>query len=99
MLVGNHFVNHKSFQNVYYNVDEDQGRKVYEGDKYQYNYDISHQRADLFAQAEIQLNKFLLTLDGKLAYTAVYRDRHYRQEQYIDGYKGKSKTYIVWDFE
>lgn len=98
LLGGNHFVNHNSFQNVYYNVDEDQGRKVYEGDKYQYNYDISHQRADLFAQAEIQLNKFLLTLGGKLAYTSVYRDGHYRHEQYLDRSKGKSKTYDFWDF-
>src|SRR5690554_167507 len=98
LLGGNHFVNHNSFQNVYYNVDEDQGRKVYEGDKYQYNYDISHQRADLFAQAEIELNKFLLTLGGKLAYTSVYRDGHYRHEQYLDRSKGKSKTYDFWDF-
>lgn len=98
LLGGNHFVNHNSFQNVYYNVDEDEDRRVYEGDKYQYDYDISHQKGDLFAQAEIELNKFLLTLGGKLAYTSVFRDGNYRHEQYLDRSKGKSKTYDFWDF-
>lgn len=98
LLGGNYFVNHNAFQNVYYNVDEDQDRRVYKGDKYQYNYDISHQKTDLFAQAEIEMNKFLLTIGGKAAYTSVFRDGNYRHEQYLDNSKGKSKTYEFWDF-
>lgn len=98
LLGGNYFLNHNSFQNVYYNIDEDPERRVYKGDKYQYNYEIDHTKADLFAQAEVTLGKFDLTLGGKAVYTSVFRDGNYRHEQYKDNSKGKSKTYTFWDF-
>src|SRR5690606_11509788 len=72
-------------------------RKVYEGDKYQYNYVINHSRADVFAQGEYSLNQFDFTLGLRAAYTSVYRDGKYRHEQYLDNSKGKSKTYDFLD--
>lgn len=98
LLGGNYFVNHNSFQNVYYNIDEDPNRRIYKGDKYQYDYEINHTRADLFAQTEISLGKFDLTLGGKAVYTSLYRNGNYRHQQYENNSKGKSKTYDFWDF-
>lgn len=97
LLGGDHYVNHNYFQNVHYNVDEEAGRKIYEGDKYQYDYDIHHQVADLFAQVEMSFGKFDVTVGAKAAYTSVYRDGHYRHEQYLENSKGKSKTYNFFD--
>ncbi len=36
LLGGHHFVNYDDFENVSYNIDEEAGREVGEGDKYQY---------------------------------------------------------------
>lgn len=98
LLGGNYYVNHNAFQNVYYNVDEEADRKVYKGDKYQYNYEINHQKADVFVQAEMDWNKFLVTLGMKAVYTSIFREGNYRHEQYLDNSKGKSKTYEFLDF-
>ncbi|MFA7448514.1 MAG: TonB-dependent receptor [Weeksellaceae bacterium] len=98
LLGGNYFVNHNAFQNVYYNIDEDQDRRVLQGDKYQYDYEIGHTRGDLFAQSEMKFGKFDVTVGAKLVYTSVFRDGNYRHEQYQDNSKGKSKTYDFWDF-
>lgn len=97
LLGGNYFVNYNAFQRVSFNVDEDASRKVYEGDKYQYNYTINHQRGDAFVQAEMNLDKFDITLGLRGAYTSVYRDGKYRHEQYENNSKGKSKTYDFFD--
>src|SRR5690606_3150296 len=91
-------VNYNAFQKSFYNVDEDPNRKVYVGDKYQYHYNISHQRGDLFVQGKLALNKFDITLGMKAGYTSVFRDGKYRHEQYLDNSKGKSKTYNFFDF-
>ena len=98
LLGGNYFVNYNAFQKTYYNVDEDQDRKVYKGDKYQYDYEINHQRGDVFVQGVYSLSKFDFTLGFKAAYTSVFRDGKYRHEQYLDNSKGKSKTYEFLDF-
>lgn len=98
LLGGDHFVNYNAFQKSFYNVDEDPNRKVYVGDKYQYHYNISHQRGDLFVQGKLALNKFDITLGMKAGYTSVFRDGKYRHEQYLDNSKGKSKTYNFFDF-
>ncbi|HLV24508.1 MAG TPA: TonB-dependent receptor [Moheibacter sp.] len=98
LLGGSYFVNYNAFQKSYYNVDEDPNRKVYKGDKYQYHYDISHQRADVFVQGALALEKFDITLGMKAAYTSVFREGNYRHEQYLDNSKGKSKTYNFVDF-
>lgn len=67
LLGGNYFVNYNAFQKTYYNVDEDQDRKVYKGDKYQYDYEINHQRGDVFVQGVYSLSKFDFTLGFKAA--------------------------------
>ncbi len=98
LLGGNHFVNDNAFQGTRYNMDEDKDRKVMEGDKYQYDYVIHHQRGDAFVQGEVSTGKFDITLGMKAAYTSVYRDGKYRHEQYMDHSKGKSKTYDFVDW-
>lgn len=98
LLGGHHFVNSDDFENVSYNTDEDPNRQVMEGDKYQYDYDIHHQLADLFTQFEIAMGKFDLTFGAKASNTSVYRFGNYRHEQYLDNSKGKSKTYNFWNF-
>lgn len=97
LLGGNYFVNYNAFQKASFNTDEDPDRKVLEGDKYQYDYVINHQRADVFVQSEMTLDKFDITLGLRAAYTSVYRDGKYRHEQYLDNSKGKSKTYDFFD--
>lgn len=98
LLGGHHFVNHNAFQNVYYNVDEDANREIYKGDKYQYDYKINHQRADLFTQFGVSMGRLDATFGFRTVYSEVYRDGNYRHEQYMDNSKGKSKTYKFWDF-
>lgn len=98
LLGGNYFVNTNSFQKSAYNVDEEAGRKVMEGDKYQYDYMIHHQKAEAFVQGTYNINQFDITLGLKAGYTSMYRDGKYRHEQYMDRSKGKSKTYDFIDF-
>ncbi|MFA7687122.1 MAG: carboxypeptidase-like regulatory domain-containing protein [Moheibacter sp.] len=98
LLGGHHFVNYNAFQKVHYNMDEDANREVYEGDKYQYDYEIGHQRADVFAQGEYAYNQFDFTLGIRAAYTTMFREGNYRHEQYQDNSKGKSKSYDFFDF-
>src|SRR5690606_17175236 len=45
LLGGSYFVNYNALQRSYYNVDEATDRRIYEGDKYQYNYVIKIGRA------------------------------------------------------
>lgn len=98
LLGGHHFVNHNAFQNVSYNIDEDPTRQVFEGDKYNYDYEINHSRADLFVQSEVDFGNLDLTFGAKAAYTSMFREGNYRSQQYLDNSKGKSKTYDFWDF-
>lgn len=98
LLGGHHFVNYDDFENVSYNTDEEAGREVGEGDKYQYDYEMRHQHSNLFTQFEIAAGKFDFTIGAKASYTSVYRFGNYRHEQYMDNSKGKSKTYDFWNF-
>lgn len=98
LLGANYYVNHNAFQGNYYNVDEDPLRKVLEGDKYQYNYELNHQVADIFFQSLMKLDKFDVTFGAKASYTSMYRDGKYRNELYLNNSKGKSKTYEFYNF-
>lgn len=98
LLGGDHFVNYNYFQRSSYNVDEDPGRKIYKNDRYQYNYEIIHNRADLFVQGQYSLNQFDFTLGMRTAYTSAVRDGKYRHGQYLNNSKGKSKKYEFVDF-
>lgn len=98
LMGGDHYTNSDDFENISYNVDEDPGRKVMEGDKYEYNYEIHHQVSNLFTQFDFNLGKFDLTLGAKAAYTSVFRFGNYKHEQYLENSKGKSKVYNFLDF-
>ncbi|SMC32829.1 carboxypeptidase-like regulatory domain-containing protein [Moheibacter sediminis] len=98
LLGANHYVNHNAFQGNYYNVDESRDRKVGEGDKYQYNYELNHQIADIFFQSVVKLDKLDITFGARASYTSMYRDGKYRNELYLNNSKGKSETYDFYNF-
>jgi len=81
-----------------YNVDEDPGRQVKVGDRYQYDYDIHRQYADLFVQAKTTWGWLTWTMGATVSNASFYRDGKYRHFNYLDHSKGKSETYDFWNF-
>ncbi|WP_395090597.1 TonB-dependent receptor [Vaginella massiliensis] len=68
------------------------------GDRYEYNYEINRNYADLFFQSKIK-GKFLdVTIGAHASYTDFYRDGKYRHYLYQDLSYGKSATYDFWNF-
>lgn len=98
LLGGNYYVNDNAFQGNHYNVDEDSNRRVGEGDKYQYHYELNHQLAEIFFQSVVKLDKLDITFGAKASYTSMYRDGKYRNELYLNNSKGKSQTYDFYNF-
>src|SRR5690606_15327508 len=76
-----------------YNVDEDPERKVMVGDRYQYDYEINRQYADLFVQTKTTWGWLTWTMGATVSTTSFYRDGKYRHFNYLDNSKGKSETY------
>lgn len=57
------------------NYDESNpNRKAYEGDRIQYNYETTHDVMDAWASANFKVEKFDLTLGGKLSNTSIQRN-------------------------
>lgn len=98
LLGANYYINHNAFQRNFYNVDEEKYRKVLEGDKYQYHYELNHQVADVFFQSVVKLDKLDITFGAKASYTSMYRDGKYRNQLYLNNSKGKSETYDFFNF-
>src|SRR5690606_4321392 len=106
LLGGSYYVNMNAFDNISYDMNGDQldengqmqYRKVYEGDKFQYHYEINRQYTDFFTQASIALNNFDVTLGVKASYTKMQRDGKYLNELYQENSFGKSKAYDFFDF-
>lgn len=73
-------------------------RKIKEGDRYEYDYDINRQYADLFIQTKTNWNWLTWTFGTTLSTTSFYRDGKYRHYRYLDSSFGKSKTYDFWNF-
>lgn len=68
------------------------------GDRYEYNYEINRDYADLYFQSKIKGKKLDVTLGMKAAMTKFYREGKYHNEMYINDSYGKSKTYDFIDF-
>lgn len=98
LLGGNYYTNRDDFEQISYNLDEDPTRQVKEGDKYEYDYEIHHQVANMFAQVDFTVGKLDISLGGKVSYTDIFRFGNYRHEQYIDNSKGKSRVYDFLNF-
>jgi len=68
------------------------------GDRYEYNYEINRNFADLFFQSTIK-SKFLdLTIGMHTSYTDFYREGKFRHYLYMNDSYGKSKTYDYWNY-
>src|SRR5690606_10601773 len=73
-------------------------RKIYEGDRYEYDYVINRDYADLFIQTQANWNWLTWTFGATVSRTSFYRDGKYRHYLYMDDSYGKSKTYEFWNF-
>jgi len=101
MLGGNFFSNADDFADSGLSGEFDADnpdRQVKKGERYEYNYEINRQYADLFVQSEIVWGDFTWTLGASVSNTSFYRDGKYRHYNYLDNSKGKSKTYSFWNY-
>lgn len=101
LLGGNHFSNVDDFATpgTSGQFDEDNpNREIKKGDKYQYNYEINRQYADLFIQTKMNWDAFTWTLGMTVSTTSFYRDGKFRHYLYLDNSKGKSETYDFWNY-
>lgn len=73
-------------------------RKIRKGDRYEYDYEIKRQYADLFLQTKTVWGDFTWTFGATASGTRFYREGKYRHYQYQDDSKGKSKVYDFWNF-
>lgn len=67
-------------------------------DKYEYDYEINRDYADIYLQSKIKADKIDVTVGVKAAMTKFHRNGKYQNEMYINDSYGKSKTYDFIDF-
>lgn len=80
------------------NYDESNpNRKAYEGDRIQYNYETTHDVMDAWASANFKVEKFDLTLGGKLSNTSIQRNGLFDNYQYTNSY-GESEKHDFLDY-
>ena len=72
-------------------------RKVYEGDKTQYNAIYTHNNMNAWANGNWKVENFDITLGAKIANTAIQRDGKYNHYAY-DNSEGKSEKYNFLDY-
>ena len=97
LLGGDYVLNYDDFSNYYYN-ENDKGYLAKKGDRYEYNYTINSNFAELFLQSKLK-SKFLdVTIGLKGAYRDFYRDGKYLNGLYKANSLGKSKTYDFFNF-
>ena len=72
-------------------------RKAYEGDKIQYNFETTHNMMDAWASANFKVEKFDITLGGKLSNTTIQRNGLFDNYQYDNSY-GESEKYDFLDY-
>lgn len=80
------------------NYDESNpNRKAYEGDRIQYNYETTHDVMDAWASANFKVEKFDVTLGGKLSNTSIQRNGLFDNYQYTNSY-GESEKHDFLDY-
>ncbi len=80
------------------NYDESNpNRKAYEGDRIQYNYETTHDVMDAWASANFKVEKFDITLGGKLSNTSIQRNGLFDNYQYTNSF-GESEKHDFLDY-
>lgn len=69
-----------------------------EGDRYEYNYEVVRNFADLFIQTKLKGDLVDFTLGAHASYTDFFRDGKYQHYLYTNNSYGKSKTYDFFNF-
>lgn len=69
-----------------------------QGDRYEYNYEINRNYADVYAQTKIKGSLLDVTIGMHASFTDFYRDGKYRHYLYDERSFGKSKTYDFFNF-
>lgn len=69
------------------------GRKIHEGDKFGYNYDIDVRSENLWIQNQHQYNKFDLYYGAKISFTEFYRKGKMRNGRNPENSYGKGKVH------
>lgn len=101
MLGGNFFSNTDDYagSGLSGNYNEDNSdTKVTKGQRYEYDYEINRQYADLFVQTKAVWGNLTWTFGATVSNTSFYRDGKFRHYLYTDNSKGKSDTYEFWNF-
>ena len=73
------------------------GRRVYVGDKVQYNADFRHNNVNVWANGNIKLNNWDITLGAKLANTSIQREGKFNHYAYNNSL-GESEKYDFLDY-
>lgn len=72
-------------------------RKAYEGDKVQYNFETTHDAIDAWAYANFKVDKFDVSVGGKLSNTSIQRNGLFDNYQYNNSL-GKSDKFDFLDY-
>lgn len=73
-------------------------REIKEGDRYEYDYEINRQYADLFIQTKANWDWLTWTFGATVSTTSFFRDGKFQHYRYMDNSFGKSQTYDFWNF-
>lgn len=72
-------------------------RKAFEGDKIQYNYEVTHNNMDAWASAKLNVENFDITFGAKIGNTSIQRNGFYDNYQYENSF-GESEKYDFLDY-
>lgn len=72
-------------------------RKIYEGDKMQYNAEFTHNNMNVWANGNFKLNNFDITVGAKLANTTIQRNGLFNHYSYTNSL-GESEKYDFLDY-
>lgn len=101
LLGGNFFSNVDDFADAGQSGQFDStnpDREVKEGDRYEYDYTINRQYADLFIQTKANWDWLTWTFGATLSNTSFFREGNFQHYLYMNDSYGKSETYDFWNF-
>lgn len=100
LLGAQYAVNQDDFANAGENGAYDEnniGKKILKGDKFQYNAIYSHNFMEAWASANFNIEKFDVRVSGKVSNTSIQRDGKFNHYKYKNSF-GKSKQYDFLDY-
>jgi len=103
LLGGGYFVNLNQFaeESIPGNIQNDLNnpdRKIYEGDRYNYDYTAYINKVHAWGQALFHFNKVDLSLALQMSHTSFYRYGHVRNGVFADDSYGASDTYSFLNY-